>query len=124
MECKSKLGPTLHVRTCRVTVPDLKNGWADCVQIWYTDRERLVGCRESQLETHPRSSARAGLSLSLARLSSQKVSYWCMLSMSMHSHTSFLSCYQVILSLMRVIFLIVAFMHYEVYNKAFRVLIL
>ena len=31
--CKSQLGPTLHVRTCRVTVPDLKNGWADCIQI-------------------------------------------------------------------------------------------
>ena len=51
--CKSQLEPTLHVRTCRVTVPDLKNGWADCFQIWYTDRDRLVGYRASQLKhTH------------------------------------------------------------------------
>ena len=42
---KSKLGPTLHVRTCRVTVPDLKNVWTDCAQIWHTVRDRLVGCR-------------------------------------------------------------------------------
>ena len=35
---------------CRMTVPDLKNGWADCIQIWYTDRDRLVGCRAGQLE--------------------------------------------------------------------------
>ena len=41
-----------------------------------TDRDRLVGCRASQLEAHPRSSARAGLNLSLARLSHQKASYW------------------------------------------------
>ena len=45
MAYKSKLGPTLHVRTCRVTVPDLKNCWTDCAQIWYTVRDRLVGCR-------------------------------------------------------------------------------
>ena len=45
MVYKSKLGPTLHVRTCRATVPDLKNGWTDCAQIWYTVRDRLVGCR-------------------------------------------------------------------------------
>ena len=74
--CKSQLGPTLHVRTCRVTVPDLKNGWVDCVRIWYTDRDRLVGCRASQLEAQPRSSVRAGLNLSLARLLPQKASYW------------------------------------------------
>ena len=30
--CKNQLGPTLHVRTCKVTIPDLKNGWAGCVQ--------------------------------------------------------------------------------------------
>ena len=57
----------MHVRTSRVMVPDLKNGWNDCVQIWYTDRDRLVGCRASQLEAHPHSSARAGLHLSLTR---------------------------------------------------------
>ena len=73
---KWPLGPTLHLRTYRVTVPDLKNGWTDCVQVWYTDRDRLVGCRASQLEVHPRSSARAGLNLSLDRLSHQKASYW------------------------------------------------
>ena len=73
--CKSQLGPTSHVRTCRVTVPDLKNRWADCVQIWYMDRDRLVGCRASKLEAHPRSSARVELNLSLARLSPQKASY-------------------------------------------------
>ena len=51
--CKSQLGPTLHVRTCRLTVPDLKNGWADWVQIWYTDRDRLAVCRAIQLNrTH------------------------------------------------------------------------
>ena len=25
--------------------PDLGNGWTDCAQIWYTVRDRLVGCR-------------------------------------------------------------------------------
>ena len=38
------------MRTCRVTVPDLNSGWTDCAQIWYTDRDQLVGRRESQLE--------------------------------------------------------------------------
>ena len=42
------------------------------LQIWYIDGDRLVGCRASQLEAHPRSSVRAGLNLSLARLSSPK----------------------------------------------------
>ena len=70
--CKSKLGPTLHVRACRLTVPDLKNGWIDWAQIWYTVRDRLVRCHQSQLEAPPRSSARAGLSLSLSRLSPPK----------------------------------------------------
>ena len=46
--CKSQLGSTLHARTCIVTVPDLKNGWADCVRIWSTDRDRLVGSVGSQ----------------------------------------------------------------------------
>ena len=73
--CKSQLEPTLHVCTCTETVPDLKNGWTDCIQIWYTARDRLVGCRASQLEAHPRSFARAGLNLSLARLPPQKASY-------------------------------------------------
>ena len=59
-----------------MAVPDLENRWADCVQIWCMDRDRLVGCRASHLEAHPRSSARAGLNLSLARLSPQKASYW------------------------------------------------
>ena len=67
--CKSKLRPTLYVRTCRVTVLDLKNGWTDCAQFWYSDRDQLLGCRESLLEAFTRSSARAGLNLSLARLS-------------------------------------------------------
>ena len=52
--------------------PDLENGWTDCVQIWYFDRDRLVRCRASQLEAHPRSSARAGLGLSLASLSPER----------------------------------------------------
>ena len=47
---QSKLGPTLHVRAFRVTVTDLKNGWVDCAQIWYTDGDQLLGYRESQLE--------------------------------------------------------------------------
>ena len=54
------------MRTCRVTAPDLKNGWTDRTQIWYTDKDQLLGCRGSQLETSPRISARAGLNLSLA----------------------------------------------------------
>ena len=66
--CKSILGPTLHVRPCSVTIPDLKNGWTDCVQIWCTETDQLAGCSESPLEAPPRSSARAGLNLSLARL--------------------------------------------------------
>ena len=73
--------PSLHVHMCRVTdlkfqvlsqVPDLKNGWTDCAQIWYTDRDQLLGCRESQLEAPSRSSALAGLNLSFARLSPPK----------------------------------------------------
>ena len=74
--CNGKLGPNLHMRTCRVTVPDLKSGWTDCAQLWYTDRDQLVGCRESQLEAPLHSSARAGLNLSLARVSPQKAPYW------------------------------------------------
>ena len=35
----------MHVRTCRATVPDLKNGWTDCAQSWYTVMDRLEGCR-------------------------------------------------------------------------------
>ena len=93
--CKSQLVPTLHVRTCRVMVPDLKNGWADCVQIWCADRDRLVGCRASQLEAHPRSSARAGLSLSLACLSPQEASCWLTLART---------CYFSILELIYLIF--------------------
>ena len=42
--CKSHFGPRLHVRTCRMPLPDLRNGWADCVQIWYTASDRLEGC--------------------------------------------------------------------------------
>ena len=53
MAYKSKLGPTLHVRTCRVTVPYLKNGWTDCAQIWYTIRDRLVGCRAQAIGGTP-----------------------------------------------------------------------
>ena len=34
----------MHVRTCRVTVPDLENGWTNCAQIWYTVGDRLAGC--------------------------------------------------------------------------------
>ena len=48
VECKSQLGPTLPMRTCSMTVPDLKNNWADCMQIWCTDRDQLVGCPASQ----------------------------------------------------------------------------
>ena len=75
MACKTKFGPTLHVRTCRATVPDVKNGWTDYAQIWYTDRVQLLGCRDSHLEAPLRSSARAGLELSLARCRPQKASY-------------------------------------------------
>ena len=75
--CPRQLGPTLHVHG--VTVPDLKNGWADCVQIWCMGRERLVGCHASQLEAQPRRSARAGLNPSLARFSPLKASYWYLL---------------------------------------------
>ena len=58
------------------SIPDLKNGWADCAQIWCTARDRLVGCRASQLEAHPYSFARAGINPSLVRLSPHKASYW------------------------------------------------
>ena len=70
--CKSQQGPTLHVRKCRVTVPDLKNGWADCAQIWYTDRDRLDGCPPTQF----RRCRNCVLSLSLVCLSPQKAYYW------------------------------------------------
>ena len=70
--CKSNLGPTLHVRMCRATVPDRKNGWTDCARIWYTDRDLLVNCCASRSEAPLRSSALiAGLTLS-----PQKTSYW------------------------------------------------
>ena len=42
-------GLLLHVQ-CRMTVPDSKNSWTDCAQIWYTDRDWLVGCHTSQFE--------------------------------------------------------------------------
>ena len=48
---------------------------ADCVQNWYTDRDPVVRFRASQLEAHPRSSARAGLNLSPARLLPKKAAY-------------------------------------------------
>ena len=51
---------------------DLGNGWTHCAQIWYSDGDRLIGCRASQLEARPRSSTRVGLNFSLARLSPQK----------------------------------------------------
>ena len=74
---KSKLGPTLHVRTCRVTVPDLKNGWTDCAQTWYTVRDRLVGCRAQVNWKYPGaiSHVQGSLSRSL-RWSPQKALYW------------------------------------------------
>ena len=43
-------------------------------KLQYRDRGRLLGCRANQFEAHPHSSTRAGLSLSLARLSPQKAS--------------------------------------------------
>ena len=63
---------------CRVIVPDHKNGWTDCAQIWYTDRDQLLGCRERQLEASLRSSARAGQSSTSRSLACrfQKASYW------------------------------------------------
>ena len=33
-----------------MAVPDFKNSWADFVQNWYTDRDRLVRGRATQLE--------------------------------------------------------------------------
>ena len=71
--CKSQLGPRLHVRTCRMPLPDLRNGWADCVQIWHTASDRLEGCFcASPLEAPSRPSARAGLTISLARSSPKR----------------------------------------------------
>ena len=75
--CKSQLGPTLHVRTCRMTVLDLKNGWTDCAQIWYTDRDQLLGCQFSW--KHFTQFLRTGLKPSFARLSPQKAPYWLVL---------------------------------------------
>ena len=63
---------TLHVHTCRVTVPDLKNGWTDCDQIWYTVRDRLVGGRAQVIGGTPAQFARARLTISLARSSPTK----------------------------------------------------
>ena len=73
--CKSQLRLTLHVRTCRVTVPDLKNGWADRVQIWYKDRDRLVGCRATckSVGSIPTQFCTCRAQ---PRLSPQKASYW------------------------------------------------
>ena len=31
------MGVLLHVRTCEVPLPYLKNGWADNTQTWYTN---------------------------------------------------------------------------------------
>ena len=74
---KSKLGPTLHVRTCRVTALDLKNGWTDWAQLWYTVRDRLVGCRAQVNWRYPGaiSHVQGSLSRSL-RWSPQKALYW------------------------------------------------
>ena len=73
---KSQFCPNLHLRMCRVPLPDLNNGWTDCVQIWYIVRDRLVWFREMQLEAPTLSSACTVITLSLARLPLQKVSYW------------------------------------------------
>ena len=75
--CKNYLGPTLHVRMYSVTAPDLKNDSTDCAQIWYADRDRLVGSDAVQsVGNTSHSFARAELILSLARLSPQTmVSY-------------------------------------------------
>ena len=71
--CKSHFGSSLHVRTCRVPLPDLRNGRVDCLQIWHTASDRLVGCRAlSQLKVPSHPSARAGLTLSLARSSPKR----------------------------------------------------
>ena len=51
--CKSHFGPRLHVRTCRMPLPDLRNGWADCVQIWHTASDRLEGCFMQARWKHP-----------------------------------------------------------------------
>ena len=75
---KSKLGPTLHVRTRKVTVPDLKNSWTDCAQNCYTFRDRLVGCRAQVIGGTPALLEVIGgtpLSRSL-RCSPQKALYW------------------------------------------------
>ena len=65
------------MRTCRVTVPDLKNGWTDCAQIWYTVRDRLVGGRAQVNWRYPGaiSHVQGSLSRSL-RWSPQKALYW------------------------------------------------
>ena len=58
------IGHSLHVRTCRVTLPDLENGRADYTQIWHTAIDQRVGCRARQFVTHRLRSARARLILS------------------------------------------------------------
>ena len=47
--------------------PDLENGWTDCAQIWYTVRDRLVGCR-AQVSWDPFCTcARAGCRFQISR---------------------------------------------------------
>ena len=35
-------GATARAHVQGNDVPDLENGWTDCAQIWYIDRDRLV----------------------------------------------------------------------------------
>ena len=72
--CKSHFGPRLHVRTCRMPLPDLRNGWADCVQIWHTASDRLEGCKPVGSTLSPFRTCRAHY---LARsFFAQKAFYW------------------------------------------------
>ena len=61
-----------------MTVPDLKHGWTDCAQIWYTVKDRLVGGRAHVNWRYPGaiSHVQGSLSRSL-RWSPQKALYWC-----------------------------------------------
>ena len=54
-------------------MPELKDGWVDCAQIWFTDREPVSRVPYKSVGgIFLSSSAGAGLTLPLARLSPQK----------------------------------------------------
>ena len=76
MTCKRNLGPILHVRACRVMVPDLKNDWTDCAQIGTLIGTSYWGAvKDSWKHPHAVPHVEDSTSLSLA-CGPIKASYW------------------------------------------------